>query len=65
MNIVVRCPKCGNEMIVHAKRLKWIRCSRCGKGVQIKDRNIVDKAKAISYPYDRMDDRMSDRMRRK
>lgn len=35
MNLIVTCPKCGEEMIVSAKRLKWIRCKRCHKGIEI------------------------------
>ena len=35
MNLIVTCPKCGEEMIVSVKQLKWIRCDRCHYGIEI------------------------------
>jgi ribosomal protein S27E len=40
-NVKVKCPKCGAEIIVHAHRLKWIRCPVCHYGVEIKD-NLIE-----------------------
>jgi len=35
LNVIITCPRCGEEMLVHAKSLEWIRCKRCHKGVNV------------------------------
>lgn len=47
MNVIVVCPRCFEEMIVHAHSLKWIRCRRCLRGFKIagnvKDSTVKDR----------------------
>jgi len=49
MNVIVVCPRCGMDMIVHAHSLTWIRCRRCHRGVAIAG-NIRD-----ATPKDKID----------
>lgn len=41
MNVIVVCPRCGYETLVHAHSLTWIRCPGCHKGITIA-RNVKD-----------------------
>ena len=40
MNLIVTCPKCGQEMIAAVKSLKWIRCERCNKPITISSAKV-------------------------
>lgn len=48
LNLIVTCPRCGEEMLVAVKRLKWIRCKKCHKGINI------DPAKVMATRRDRI-----------
>ncbi|MBA7599874.1 hypothetical protein ES703_06919 [subsurface metagenome] len=52
MNVIVTCPRCGEDMLVHAKSLEWIRCKRCHKGVNVAEnvQGAVSKHSIHSTP---------------
>lgn len=47
MNVIVVCPRCGYEKLVHAHSLKWIRCPGCHRGINIAQNIIVATEKDV------------------